>query len=105
MTEYIKENITRIETPISTWVLVSVLGMLSISYAYFINATIIHALAQTDLEQEISQMTSSLSEYESELIALKRNVSLDYARSIGLIDPGIERTIYVSKSTGFTINR
>ncbi len=105
MTEYVRERIEKIETPMITWALLGVFGCLLVSYAYFINATIANAISRTHLEKEVSMITSSLGEKEAEYLGLKKNISLAYAQSLGFVEAPRERTTFVSFSRGFTINR
>jgi len=105
MTQYVRENIEKIETPILTWALFGVIGLLILSYAYFVNATIVNAVAKTSLESDISTLTSALGEKEAEYLTLKRGISLAYAKSLGFEEAGKEATTFVSYRSGLTFNR
>jgi hypothetical protein len=105
MTQYVRENIEKIETPILTWALIGVFGLLICSYAYFINATIANAMAKTTLENELSALTSSLGVKETEYITAKRGISLAMAHTLGFVEAGKEKTTFVSFQSGLTFNR
>lgn len=105
MTQYVRENIEKIETPILTWALIGMIGFLVLSYAYFINATITNAVARTALENELSSISSSLGEKEGSYLALKKGISVAYAQSLGFREAGKDATIFVSLRPGFTLNR
>ena len=105
MTQYVRENIEKIETPILTWALIGMIGFLVLSYAYFINATIVNAVTRTTLENELSNLASSVGEREAEYLSLKKNISVEYAHSIGFVEPDKSMTKFVSFRPGFTFNR
>ena len=105
MTQYVRENIEKIETPVLTWALIGVVGILMFSYAYFINASISNAMVRTTIENEISALTSSLGTKETEYIEAKKNISVAYARSLGYIEAGKDATTFVSFHSDFTFNR
>jgi len=105
MTQYVREHIEKIETPMLTWALFGVIGLLIISYAYFINATIVNAVTKTSLENDISTLTSTLGEKESEYLTLKRGISIAYAQTLGFQEVGKGDTTFVSYRSGLTFNR
>jgi len=105
MTQYVRENIEKIETPVLTWALIGVIGFLVLSYAYFINATIVNALTRTTLENELSALASVIGEKEAEYLSLKKNISVAYAHSLGFVEAGKDVTTFVSFRPGFTFNR
>jgi hypothetical protein len=105
MTQYVRENIEKIETPILTWALIGMIGLLIFSYAYFINATIVNAMSRTTLESELSTLTSSLGVKETEYINVKRGISLAFAKSLGFVEASKDMTTFVSFQSGLTFNR
>ncbi|MFA6095424.1 MAG: hypothetical protein WC767_01120 [Candidatus Paceibacterota bacterium] len=108
MTQYVRENIDRIETPILTWALIGVTGLFLVAYAFFINGTIQNAVAKSALEDQISSISSRLSSVEAEYLSLKKDLSPALAESLGFHEPSKASTIYVtyrSGDVGITFNR
>lgn len=87
MTELInkKLNINSVERK-TFWVLFITLIILSGSYGYLVNKTILNIVDRESIEENIITLNSKISESEFEYIALKNQVNIDYAYSLGFDD-------------------
>lgn len=103
MTQYVREKVEKMENPVVAWTLVSLIVMLACVYAYFVNGTIQNIVAAKDLRSNISTLTSSIGNLETEYLAAKSGVDLAYAQEQGFVS-GESSTIYVAKKTDSSIS-
>ena len=68
------------------WGLVIPTIILSIFYAYFVKQTIINIVERENFEDEIVVLNSEIGKLEFDYIALKNEVDIDYAHSIGFVN-------------------
>ncbi|AKM84178.1 TPA: hypothetical protein DCZ46_04115 [Candidatus Campbellbacteria bacterium] len=68
------------------WSLVVPTVILSIFYAYFVKQTIINIVERENFEDEIVVLNSEIGKLEFDYIALKNEVNIDYAHSIGFVN-------------------
>lgn len=97
MTQYVQEKVERLEHPVTSWVLLGLIVSMSLMYALFINSTISNIVATKDLQSQVSQLTSSVSDLESQYMAAKASVTAEYASAHGFAQPKSD-TIYVSRA-------
>ena len=55
-------------------------------YIYFITTTIHNTVAREDMTEKINELTLEISAKEFELIALKSNLTIEYAKSLGFVE-------------------
>lgn len=80
-----KLNINSVERKMF-WFLFVALMILSGSYGYLVNKTILNIVDRETIEENIIALNSKISESEFEYIALKNQVNIDYAYSVGFND-------------------
>ncbi|OGD67910.1 hypothetical protein A3I18_02210 [Candidatus Campbellbacteria bacterium RIFCSPLOWO2_02_FULL_35_11] len=68
------------------WSVVSLLVLFSIMYAFFVKQTVINIVERENFENEIAVLNSEVSGLEFKYIALKNEVDMDYAHSVGFVD-------------------
>jgi len=81
------------------------LFLFAMSYAYFINQTVLNIVGRKNAEEQINVVNSKISQLELEYMERKNSITLEYAHSIGFKDSG--KIIYVSKnqnSDGLTLH-
>jgi hypothetical protein len=96
MTQYVQERVARLETPVTAWVLLSMIFALSCIYAYFIHGAIGNIVATKGMSSQISAVTSVIGNLEASYLAAKTSVSLEYAMASGF-EVSKSDTIYVTK--------
>jgi hypothetical protein len=96
MTQYVQAKIETMEQPITAWVLLSVAFLLMCAYAFFVNGAITHIVEAKDMQAEASQLASSIGNLESEYMAAKESLHIEYAQANGF-SPSAVNTIYVAK--------
>ena len=87
-------NINYIERKIF-WGLFALLVIFAVSYGYFVNQTILNIVARENIEEKTMTLNSEISEMEFDYIALKNDVNIDYAYSIGFVD--VENVKFASR--------
>ncbi len=75
-------NINNIEKQIF-WGVFTLLLLLGTSYVFFVNKTILNIVERESFEEKIITLNSQISELEFDYIALKNNITIDYAHSVG----------------------
>jgi hypothetical protein len=83
MTQYVQENIVKIEKPITAWVLLGIIVSLAFAYALFINAAVANIVSAKDMQSKMTSLTSSVSNLESTYLSSKSSINLEYALSLG----------------------
>jgi hypothetical protein len=97
MTQYVQEKVEKLETPVTSWVLLGLIVAMSFAYACFINATIANIVATKDMQSKVSVLTTSVSSLESTYMAAKASVTADYALAQGFSQPKSD-IIYISRA-------
>jgi len=103
MTQYVQEKVERLENPITAWILLGVITVMVCAYGLFINATISNIVATKDLQSKVATLTMSVSDLESEYLAVKSSVTADYALAQGLVTPKSE-AIYISRASSGSLS-
>ncbi len=75
------------------WALLSFLGIFLAAYIYFLAVSVSAVVLRKSAEQEVSRMTASISELESEYVALDKDIDLALAYERGFADIGTPRYI------------
>jgi cell division protein FtsL len=88
--ETLKEE--KIMVVVAFWTVI----FLSLVYVYFMNQTVFNVAKRANLEQEIVVRNSNISDLEFKIIALKNNIDIKLAYSLGYKDMKDPR--YVSKT-------
>ena len=89
-----KMNINQLEKKIF-WFLAGVIGISSMLYVYLVNQTILNIVMRENVESEMVDLESKISELEFEYITLKNDINIDYAYSIGFVD--VEKVKFASR--------
>lgn len=104
--KYVVENIhTYIERyqKILFYVSLVLLVCFAILYAFFVNETVTNIVERKEVQTQITELNSELSELEFAYIKHQNSITLDYAHKIGFIE--VEPTQYVVKGeTGPTLS-
>ncbi len=96
MTQYVAERVERLESPITAWILIVMIFALTCMYAYFVNGAVANIVEAKDMRAQISNITSSVGSLEAEYLAMKSDINLEYAHSLGYAESA--GTVYVAKS-------
>ena len=75
------------------WMLLSLIGVASIAYAYFLSASVYAVIERRTAETTATRLAAKISVLESEYSALDRKISLDLAHAQGFIDVSVPRYI------------
>jgi Tfp pilus assembly protein PilO len=67
------------------WILLAVFLLLSFSYGFFINQTILNVVSRKNSEKTILNIYAQVSDQETKFMNLKNSVNLDMAREMGYI--------------------
>ncbi len=78
------------------WGLLSILVVVSFLYAYFVNSTILNIVERKNTSNQITLLSSNVSELESEYFALSNKIDLPYIYSLGFKDAS-PHTKYASR--------
>lgn len=87
MTAYISKQLNTKERPQHLWVLLGIIIVLSLLYAYFLNAAIISVVARQSLQNNISLVSSNIGSLETTLLAEERPLTADAVGNSGLAIP------------------
>lgn len=77
------------------WFLVAGIVALIALYIYFVNVTIFHTAERQELDESITEIKTSISQLELELIDGTREITKDYAYNLGFQE--VEEVSYVSR--------
>lgn len=96
MTAYISKQLNTKEQPILLWVLLGVIAVLGLFYAYFLNAAIMSVVARESLQDNISLASANVGTLESQFLAVERpltsnmmaNYGLSVPKNVGYLDSG-----------------
>lgn len=78
------------------FILLFVLCVTAIGYAYFVNKTVLNVVARKDTAAEIEQLRSRLSDLEFSYLQKKDTVNRELAREYGFVE--ITEATYVAKT-------
>ncbi|HRH22431.1 MAG TPA: hypothetical protein PLB51_00360 [Candidatus Paceibacterota bacterium] len=90
MTQYVLNNVKKMETPVTLWVACSLFVLLFALYIYFINGAIMLAVESKDINTEKAELVASMSDLETEYNALRSTISEEFAYGIGFTKPTID---------------
>jgi hypothetical protein len=79
------------------WALVSLIAFFVFFYGYFINATVLNTVSLQNVEEEIVDTRSEISQIEFALIEENKNFTMEYAANIGLVD--ISDTVFIARNS------
>jgi hypothetical protein len=82
--------------------MVSILVGIGLLYVYFVNLTIHNVVARTNAQKQIVELSSSVSELESEYIAIENKITLEVAYSKGFEDATPKK--FISRDQALTYN-
>ncbi|HEU5114946.1 MAG TPA: hypothetical protein VFT82_04245 [Candidatus Paceibacterota bacterium] len=103
MTQYVQEKVARLEQPITAWVLLGIIGVLTIAYGCFINATITNIVSTKTIQAKIASLTPSVSALESRYLAAKSSITMDDALADGFSQSNAD-PIYISRATAGSLS-
>ena len=81
-----KYNINTTEKKLFLGLIFAVISMFFV-YGYFVNATIINIVERKSAETRTGELITVISDLEMEHGSLRKRITLNYARSIGFIEP------------------
>ncbi len=79
------------------WSLVVLIGFFVFMYGYFINATVLNTVSLQNIEEEIVDTRSEISQLEFALIEENKNFTKEYAASLGLVE--ISDTVFIARNS------
>lgn len=79
------------------WTLICLIGLFILSYAYLVNATVLHTAGLQKIDEEIVDTKSEISQLEFALIEESKNFTKEYASTLGLVE--IADTVFVSRTS------
>ena len=77
--------------------------LLAASYGYFVNETVMNVVALEKNEVAASETKSAIAELESEILALRQEMSLEYAHGLGFVE--VKTTYAHVGPSGLTFNK
>ena len=84
------------------WTLVSLIVIATFLYVYFVNTMIFNTARRHNIEEMIVDAKSEVSELEFAFITKKREITKEYAYSIGFED--LERVVFVDSADSLSFN-
>lgn len=90
--QVIKNHIEKIEYREKKifWTLFSVFVFFLISYGVLVNAAILHAVAQQNMEKEIASLSTEVNSMEFQYLGMKNNITMSLAKSLGFVPVSTE---------------
>lgn len=85
------------------WGCVIAIGASLFLYAFYVNTAVMHTASRSKLNTEISELKSSVSEYELAYIQESRNINADLATTYGLVATNLESVQFVKADTRLTL--
>lgn len=86
------------------WTVVWCLGFSVFSYIYFLGTSVYSVIARKQAEIDNANLTSRISQLESEYVLLDKKISLDLAHNEGYVDVAVPRYVSRAESRGtFTL--
>jgi hypothetical protein len=79
------------------WTLVSLIAFFVFFYAYFINATVLNTVSLQNIEEEIVDTRSEISQLEFALIEENKNFTKEYAANLGLVE--VSDTVFIARNS------
>ncbi|HUD04292.1 MAG TPA: hypothetical protein VMR73_02250 [Candidatus Paceibacterota bacterium] len=84
MTAYISKQLNTKQKPVLLWVLLGIVALLVILYAYFLNMAVLSVISRQSLNQSITIATSDIGALEGRYSTLEVGITADKALSLGL---------------------
>jgi hypothetical protein len=82
------------------FVLISILLVLAMCYAYFVNKTVLNIVARKNIQEEISVLSSDISGLEFDYMKYKNTITLGYTHDLGFND--VKNTTFITRGTSDT---
>lgn len=79
------------------WSLVVLIGAFVFMYGYFINATVLNTVSLQNIEEEIVDTRSEISQLEFALIEENKNLTKEFASNLGLVE--ISDTVFIARNS------
>lgn len=79
------------------WTLLALIGFFILFYAYFINATVLTTASLQNIEEEIVDTRSEISQLEFALIEGNKNLTMEFASNLGLVE--VSDTVFVARNS------
>lgn len=80
-----------------TFGLLAILAISAISYAYFVNKTVLHIVARKDLKEEVALASARIAEMEYEYMQTKSELTQEYAHTLGFRE--VEKPHFVTRGS------
>lgn len=94
-----KFNIQAIEIEkIVTIGLLAILAVAAVSYAYFVNKTVLHVVERKDLQEEIALSSARIAEMEYAYMQEKSQLTQEYAYTLGFRE--VKEQHFVTRGSG-----
>lgn len=84
MTAYISKQLNTKQKPVLLWVLLGIVIVLALLYAYFLNMAIMSVITRQSLSQSVALVTSDVSGLEGRYTSLENAITPDKAAPLGL---------------------
>jgi len=98
MTAYIQKQLNTKERPIHLWVLLGIIIVLALLYAYFLNAAILSVVKRESLQSSISSASADVGGLESAFLAAEKPLTADSMTNYGLLPP--KNVSYLESGSG-----
>lgn len=79
------------------FILISLVGLFLLAYAYFISQTVSHIVARQNMTKQMSQMSSDVAVLESSYMTLSSALTMDHAYALGFNDVKSGDTTFVER--------
>ncbi|HEY0908434.1 MAG TPA: hypothetical protein VGE35_03755 [Candidatus Paceibacterota bacterium] len=103
MTQFATAKVQAIEKPITSWVLLAIIGLLVSAYIALVAGAVSNAIAAKGMQSQISALTSSIGSLETQYVAAKSAITLDSALAQGYSEPA-EAIVYIAKSSAASLS-
>ncbi len=84
------------------WFLIITIASSILFYGYFVHKTVVNTAARQEAEEMITETRSVISQLELDLIDTNRNLTIEYATSLGL--SMVEDSIFIKRSQGESLS-
>jgi len=93
ITQHFEENDRRI-----FWTVIWSIGLCVSLYIYFLGSSVYSVIARKQAETDISQLTSRISQLESEYVNLNKKISLELAHRSGFVDVTVPKYVSITSA-------
>ena len=88
--------VERQQNKLIIWTLIGLIFTVLFLYGYFVNAAILHVAASQKIDKNISTLTSTSENLETQYMAIETSLTLPLAYSLGFNDAG--NPIFISQN-------